>query len=66
MNPANPSAAPFKVGDRVKCSLPGSWTDGKIGIVIRLNVTSSDGVHGHQLQMANSITVIEPQHLQLA
>jgi hypothetical protein len=55
----------LRVGDRVRCVCPGSWTDGKIGTILDLNVTSSDGVFGHRLQMAEGITVVEMELLEL-
>lgn len=50
----------IKVGDRVKCKEPGSWVDGREGVVLRLNVTSSDNIEGHLLQMAEGVTVVPP------
>jgi hypothetical protein len=56
----------IKVGDRVTCRLPGSWVDGKAGVVTRLAVVTSDGVRGHMVQMPGCVTVVEPEHLERA
>lgn len=38
------------VGDRVRVHSSGSWTDGKVMTVLRLNTVSPDGIYGHLLQ----------------
>lgn len=53
----------FRVGDRVRCHSPGSWVDGKEGTVAALDVLSSDDIRGHQIQMPNGYTVVEPSCL---
>lgn len=55
----------IKIGDKVRCNVPGSWCDGKTGIVQRLNVMSSDRIKGHQLKMPDCVTIIEPHCLKL-
>lgn len=54
----------MKVGDKVKCHVQGSWVDGLVGTILALNVTSSDEIHGHQLQMHCGVTVVEPEALE--
>lgn len=49
------------VGDSVKCTLDGSWTDGKVGVVQRLNVTSTDGVTGHQILVRGVGVTVVPE-----
>lgn len=44
----------FDVGDRVVCNAPGSWVHGKAGVVLAVNVTSSDGITGYQLRIDGS------------
>jgi len=56
----------FKIGDKVRCKVPGSWVDGKVGEIIHLDVTSSDGIHGYLLQMDGSQTVVPPEELEPA
>lgn len=56
----------FKVGDRVRCSLPGSWLDGREATITELNVTASDGVTGHGLKIEGvGVSVTDPSNLTL-
>ena len=55
----------IEVGSSVLCHLPGSWVDGKIGTVLKLNVVSSYEIRGHLLQMDNGTTIVESEHLEL-
>lgn len=54
----------FQVGDIVRCNSPGSWTHGRVMTVTKLNVTSSDEIHGHRLQAPEGVTVLPPHQLQ--
>ena len=56
----------FQVGDIVVCDCPGSWTHGKTGTIVRLNVVSSDEIRGHQLQMDGCQTIVQPENLRRA
>ena len=56
----------FQPGDRVACRLPGSWVDGKEGVIVQLSVRSSDGVWGHMIQVDRGVTVVEPECLERA
>jgi hypothetical protein len=53
----------FKIGDKVRCSAPGSWAHNKVGKILRLDVISSDNTQGHMLQMDRCVTVMEPEYL---
>lgn len=55
----------FAIGQSVKCHEPGSWVDGKVGVIKRLNTKSSDGIFGHLLQMDCGVTVLPPHCLEL-
>jgi hypothetical protein len=39
------------VGDRVRCHVPGSWLDNRVGRILKLNTVSSDEIEGHELQI---------------
>lgn len=62
---AEATPGPWRVGDRVRCDWPGSWVDGKVGTITALNVVSSDNIRGHQLKMADGVTIIAPACLEL-
>lgn len=49
---------PLQIGDRVRCDCSGSWVDGLVGRILKLNVVSSDNIHGHLLQMESGVTVV--------
>lgn len=55
----------FKVGERVLIHMPGSWCNHKSGEVIRLNVESTDGTHGHTVRIdgTNRTTVIPQEFM---
>lgn len=41
----------FRVGDRVRCSWPGSWVDGRTATITALGVVSTDGIAGHRVHV---------------
>ena len=57
---------PFQIGDRVVCRLPGSWVDGKTGVVGALDVEASDGITGHRIDFPSGYSVVPPEELEHA
>jgi len=56
----------FKIGDRVRMHEEGSWVDGREGTIGALDVTSSDGIHGHRIDVpGHGYTIVEPEFLEL-
>lgn len=53
----------IQIGDTVEVDNPGSWTHERVFWVKTLNVTSSDGIHGHLLEGHGGTTVVEPERL---
>lgn len=63
-------------GTRVRCNCPGSRFHGQLGVIQRVNVTSSDhfiprnsgrtcaSFVGHQVKFPGAQAIIEPQHLE--
>lgn len=61
----NATPVPFAVGDLVVCRSPGSWVDGLRGRVQKLNVTSSDEITGHQVQIpGRGVVVLDPAEME--
>jgi len=61
----------MKVGDRVRCHVPGSWLDNRVGHILKLNVVSSDEIEGHHLQILDedgikpeAVSVVPPFELE--
>jgi hypothetical protein len=55
----------IRVGDLVRCNVPGSFVHGLCLEVLRLDVISSDGINGHLLRLSDrkGVTVVEPEAL---
>ena len=60
------TARGLTLGDRVLCQCAGSWVDRKVGTITALDVTSTDGIHGHAIQIdGHGWTVVDPAELRL-
>jgi hypothetical protein len=57
----------WQPGDRVVIRAPGSWCDGKEAVVLKADVTSSDGRRGPLLRVpGEGVTVVPPGCLEAA
>lgn len=48
-------------GDKVTMRVPGSWIDGRAGTILALNVTSSDEIFGHLIEVPNHGRTVVPE-----